>query len=318
MRFYIVDDDPAVRHMLAELIEDEELGTVAGKAADGSAVEADMLALKKADVLLIDLLMPGRDGIETVRSLGGAYTGKIIMLSQVESKDMIAEAYSLGLDYYITKPINRVEVVSVIRKVAERLQLERSIHAIRRSLSGLPGNGPGYADSASAGGSAGPAGRSGPPAADRLLAAGRAHLAELGLIGEAGSADLLDMLRAAAELDRETSFGRDFPALKDIFERAAVTRLGPEAEPAAVQKEVKAAEQRVRRALQQALAHLASLGLTDFGSPVFEAYAAKYFDFTEVRKKMLELEQEAPPSSPKLNIKKFLQVLYYESKPSSP
>lgn len=38
------------------------------------------------------------------------------MVSQVESKELIAEAYSLGVEYYIIKPINRIEVLTVVRK----------------------------------------------------------------------------------------------------------------------------------------------------------------------------------------------------------
>ena len=67
--------------------------------------------------------MPMRDGIETVRHIASTFTGKIIMISQVESKQLIGEAYTLGVEYYITKPLNKIEVVSVVRKVMERIRL---------------------------------------------------------------------------------------------------------------------------------------------------------------------------------------------------
>ncbi|MCZ8512214.1 response regulator [Paenibacillus filicis] len=307
MRFFVADDDRAIRRMLSDLIEDEELGTLAGTADDGDRIDSDLLNVQKVDILMIDLLMPVRDGIETVRSLGGAFPGKIIMLSQVESKEMIAEAYALGVEYYITKPINRLEVLSVIRKVIERLKMERSIDNIRKSLSGLMGETEGLKQ---------PAAPPVPAIREGIKAAGRVHLSQLGMIGEPGSRDLLDMLQAAAEMEREAPFGLDFPLLKDISERAAAARLGPAAEPAALQKEVKASEQRVRRAILQALTHLASLGLTDYNHPVFETYASRFFDFAEVRRRMLELEDpgSAEGASPRINIKKFLQMLYYESR----
>ncbi len=56
------------------------------------------------------------------------------MVSQVESKELIAEAYSLGVEYYIIKPINRIEVLTVVRKVIERIRLEKSIKNIQESL----------------------------------------------------------------------------------------------------------------------------------------------------------------------------------------
>ncbi|UUZ96730.1 DNA-binding domain-containing protein [Paenibacillus sp. P25] len=307
MRFFVVDDDRAIRHMLTDLIEDEELGTVAGTAEDGNRIDGSLLNVQRVDILIIDLLMPQRDGIETIRSLGDSFAGKIIMLSQVESKDMIAEAYALGVEYYITKPINRLEVLSVIRKVIERLRMERSIDNIRRSLSGLaadPGAGPRAVSSSGAAGQ------------ESILTAGRAHLAQMGMIGEPGSRDLLDLLQTVAELESESPFGHDFPLLKDIMERTAARRLGPAADASAVQKEVKASEQRIRRAVLQALTHVASLGLTDYNHPVFEMYASRFFDFTEVRRRMLELEDPGSPegASPRLNIKKFLQMLFEESK----
>ena len=46
------------------------------------------------------------------------------MLSQVESKDLVGKAYEDGVDYYITKPLNRNEIVSVLRNVSEHLRLE--------------------------------------------------------------------------------------------------------------------------------------------------------------------------------------------------
>ncbi|MDA4896221.1 response regulator, partial [Streptomyces sp. MS2A] len=92
---------------LKQIIEDEDLGEVAGEAEDGCDLEGHVLNLQQIDILFVDLLMPLRDGIETVRHLHGVFSGKIIMISQVESKEMIGEAYSLGIEYYIHKPINR-------------------------------------------------------------------------------------------------------------------------------------------------------------------------------------------------------------------
>jgi DNA-binding NarL/FixJ family response regulator len=63
--------------------EQKMLGQVVGEAEDGSKVDAYTLTMKQVDIVIIDLLMPDRDGIETVRELLPSYSGKIIMLSQV-------------------------------------------------------------------------------------------------------------------------------------------------------------------------------------------------------------------------------------------
>jgi two-component system response regulator YcbB len=301
MRFFITDDDPAVRSMLAQIIEDADLGEVCGEAEDGSLIDRDFLEWKQADILLIDLLMPNRDGIETVRQLID-YSGKIVMISQIESKDMIAEAYSLGIEYYITKPINRHEVISVLQKVRERILLQQSIEGIQRSLSVLSGHAPQPK-------------REPVHTEKNMIASARFLLTELGMISENGSKDLLDMMEYLHRWEKEKSGEEKFPSLKEIFLRVASDKLGTEAASQA-QKEVKAAEQRVRRAIYQALTHLASLGLTDYSNPKFESYAATFFDFTEVRKRMQELENnmESGLSSTRINTKKFIFVLYIESK----
>jgi len=302
MRFFIADDDPAIRSMLTQIIEDADLGVVVGEAGDGALVDDHLLAMKKVDILLIDLLMPLRDGIETVRLLKG-FEGKTVMISQIESKEMIAEAYSLGIEYYITKPVNRLEVVSVIHKVRERVLLQKSLSDIQKSLSAL-----GFGSSREK--------REQRAAETDLMASARYLLTELGMIGESGGRDLLDMLAYIHRTERENPYDRSFPSLKEIFYNVALQKVGVFANPADVQKEVKASEQRVRRAINQGLVHLASLGLTDYANPKFETYAAQFFDFTEVRKKMMELEKgaESAYAGARINTKKFIFVLYLEAK----
>ncbi|WP_409341524.1 response regulator [Paenibacillus sp. MBLB4367] len=303
MRFFIVDDDPAIRYMLTQLIEDGDLGVVAGEATDGIYVDNGLLEMKEVDILLIDLLMPIRDGIETVRAVAETFHGKIVMISQVESKEMIGSAYSLGIEYFITKPINRLEVIAVIQRVTERMKLQHSIHEIRRSLAGL-----GIEQDKRRGAH--------PYASKSIVTPGNFLLSELGMIGESGCKDMLDMLEVLYGLEKESPADEGFPPLQRLFELIAVRKLGTGASGDALKKEMKAAEQRVRRAISQALVHLASLGLTDYANAKFENYASRFFDFSEVRKKMIEIESDLDPkqSAVRLNVKKFIQVLYLEAR----
>ena len=91
MNIMLIDDDEAIRMMLQDIIEDYELGTVSQSLP--SAADLTMAQLTSIDILIIDMLMPGIDGIEAVRRLKGGCAGKIIMLSQVENKDMVGKAY---------------------------------------------------------------------------------------------------------------------------------------------------------------------------------------------------------------------------------
>lgn len=304
MFFYIVDDDETVRSMVAQIIEDEDLGEVAGEAEDGSLLDEQMLTLKNIDILFIDFLMPIRDGMKTVRQIKPSFNGKIIMISQVESKELIGEAYSLGIEYFIIKPINRIEMVTVIRKVIERIQLEKSIQDIQKSLNsvlkldklhGLQEKSPDE---------------------KHIRTSSHLLLSELGIATENGSKDLLDILDYLYQYEQNKTFTQGFPSLKETFMNVAQKRLGESVAETEVKREVTASKQRVRRAIYQSLNHLASLGLTDFLNPKFENYASKFFDFTTVRKKMTELQNESSrtTSPARIDTKKFIQVLYFEAK----
>lgn len=301
MNYFIIDDHRAIRAMLTSIIEDEDLGKVVGEAEDGSLVDNGLLSLKKVDVVLIDLLMPIRDGIETVRALADGFPGKFVMISQVEAKDLIGETYSLGVEYYITKPLNRLEIAGILKKVNERVLLEQSIRGIQESLSLFTGRPQSPLVSSSP--------------TKNIMETGRSLISDLGMIGEGGSEDLLRILGFLQNEKQRLGSSYMFPSLKEIFAGISFEKLGEKATEAQIQKEMKASEQRVRRAVYQALIHIASLGLTDYTNPKFEAYSATFFDFSQVRKKMIELEDKSEKASnqSRINMKKFIQALFMEA-----
>lgn len=305
MRFFIVDDDEAIRSMLTEIIEDNDLGEVVGEAENGAAIDGDLLNLKKIDILLTDLLMPLRDGIETVKAITPVFSGPVIMLSQVENKELIAAAYQLGVHYYITKPLNRIEVLSILRKVMEHARMKKTISNIEQNLFALTTGKQGGATVA-------------PPSCSRstLLSSAKYLLAELGMIGESGSKDLLEILDYLHRYEESHPIVHEFPALKEMFSHVAMKKLGlDDTENNEVKKECKALEQRIRRAIFQGLNHLTSLGVTDYSNPKFEEYAPKFFDFTQVRKSMqlLQSEDRLSISNTHINSKKFIKVLFLEA-----
>lgn len=69
--FLIIDDDRACRNMLIQIIESEQFGRVIGAAENG--IEAEQIIIKqKPDIILIDLLMPGIDGVELTQKIKDA------------------------------------------------------------------------------------------------------------------------------------------------------------------------------------------------------------------------------------------------------
>ncbi|MGJ7910783.1 response regulator [Neobacillus sp. LXY-1] len=302
MNFFIVDDTANIRGMLSNIIEEEELGTIVGEAADGAEVDAQTLNKMEVDILIIDLLMPIRDGIETVRAIAPYFQGKIIMISQIESKDMISEAYSIGVEHYITKPINRLEVVSVLKKVSDYRLLEKSLHTIQHSLSILTKSTTKNRKLES----------QQPTKQPSFTSTAKKILFELGMVGKSGEKDLLDLLEQMHQWEMQGNY--EIPNLHVLYELTAKKHLDVSATQQELRKECKAVEQRVRRAIQQVLEHLASLGLTDYANPTFEYYSSKLFDYTQVRMKMHELEGKNTATPSRINIKKFLQALHMEIK----
>ena len=104
MKLYILEDDPTVIAVLEQIIESNDLGTVCGDSADDMpSIEQIMQA--GPDIILMDFLMPHRDGVAPLRQLRAAgCKARCIMISQVSDKDMIAQAYSAGVDFSSASP----------------------------------------------------------------------------------------------------------------------------------------------------------------------------------------------------------------------
>ncbi|MFS0689903.1 response regulator [Sporosarcina sp. 179-K 8C2 HS] len=287
MRYFIVDDDSACRKMLEHVIKEDGLGYVAGEAENGVKALAPILS-SQPDIVLIDFLMPALDGIETMEQLKKqGFQGKFIMISQVVNKEMVGEAYEKGVEFFIHKPINRVEVRSVLTKTKESYQLQQSLQIIRKSLANIDVSGE----------------QTKRQSVSDIV---RFILNDMGIIGEVGSDDIVAIIE---KLMNRQDRSPQLPPLKELYEGVARGM-----EDVDVAKESKAIEQRIRRTIAAAINNLASMGVVDYTSPQFEYYAPRYFDFQDIRLRMKQIESDLPtPSRVKVNIKKFLQVLYIET-----
>ena len=285
MNILLIDDDEAIRMMLQDIIEDYNLGEVVASLPSAAELTNSLLALHHVDILIIDMLMPGIDGIAAVSQIKKDFTGKIIMLSQVESKDLVGKAYEQGVNYYITKPLNRNEIVSIIRNVSEHLRLESFAQNLQSSLASLT-----------------PQSMAAPAPAPSPAQKGTALLQELGIANAPGAQDLLDIINY---LTRHPGMN---PSLKQLFTAVAGER--PATSDAA--REAKAMEQRLRRTIYQAHVHLATLGAVDYTNPRFEEYAPIYFDYSDIRNTMRLIENDEKPSLSQvhINTKKFIFALY--------
>lgn len=114
-RIMLVDDHPMLRRGLSDLLsmEDDLLPVV--QAASGE--EALMLAERhELDLILLDLNMPGMDGIETIRALRAAGVDtRIVIFSVSDDHDDVLEALREGADGYLLKDMEPEELIEQIR-----------------------------------------------------------------------------------------------------------------------------------------------------------------------------------------------------------
>jgi len=119
----IVDDDREIRGLLAQYLEKHEFRTTA--VAEGKEMRR-VLDRSHVDLLVLDLMLPGEDGLSLCRELRGRSQLPIIMLTaRGEDVDRIV-GLELGADDYVAKPFNPRELLGRIKAV-----LRRSAHAPR-------------------------------------------------------------------------------------------------------------------------------------------------------------------------------------------
>src|SRR5258705_13476669 len=110
----IVDDDPALREGLSEALTD--LGHAPQTASTGR--EGLAALSEKVDAVLLDLNMPGMDGIEVLRRIRSQESPPaVVVLTAFASAENTIEAMRLGAFDHLTKPIGRDELISLISRM---------------------------------------------------------------------------------------------------------------------------------------------------------------------------------------------------------
>ena len=117
-KILIVDDEDVVRDFLKCFFENR--GYEVAVAGDG-AKAFELVAVFKPEVVLLDIQMPGMDGLQALKQIKGVYPQvKVIMVTGVGAQAKIEEAKRLGADNYITKPLN---LACLEKDVREKIEL---------------------------------------------------------------------------------------------------------------------------------------------------------------------------------------------------
>ncbi len=253
MRFYVLDDLIKSVKSLTNIIETKNLGEVIGSNTDSEKAVSEILS-KNPDIVIVDLLMPVKDGITVVNEVRAVNPDiSFIMVSQVVDKNMISDAYGAGIEFFITKPNNVIEIENVIKRVIEKRNLESVLKGIK-SVIGTPED----------------AGTPAPvESGDKVMNQIKKIIGSVGMLGESGTKDIINV----CEILRKKAEKYDSKTTLNLYSEG----LG---------EDPKSVKQRIRRAVKRGLTNVAALGIEDYYSDTFNDYAHVLFNFDAVRMEM--------------------------------
>jgi DNA-binding NarL/FixJ family response regulator len=120
IRVLVVDDQELVRSGFALVLDHEDDIEVVGEAGTGTeAVEA--ARARRPDVVLMDIRMPGMDGLEATRHIVAEadWPVKVVILTTFDPDEYVYEALRSGASAFVLKDIPRAELVAAVRTVAD-------------------------------------------------------------------------------------------------------------------------------------------------------------------------------------------------------
>ncbi|MEU0597884.1 response regulator transcription factor [Streptomyces sp. NPDC006393] len=118
IRLLLVDDDPLVRAGLSLMMGGAEDIEIVGEAADGSEVEA-LVERTRPDVVLMDVRMPGVDGLTATERLRGRPDApQIVVLTTFHADEQVLRALRAGAAGFVLKDTPPAEIVEAVRRVA--------------------------------------------------------------------------------------------------------------------------------------------------------------------------------------------------------
>lgn len=119
VRVMIVDDHRIVREGLRQVLADYEGVQVVAEAAHGGEALQALRSGTQVDVVLLDIALPGRDGLEVLRQLQGEFAGlPVLMLSTYPDNQFAVRCIRAGAAGYLNKSADPDDIVAGLRKAA--------------------------------------------------------------------------------------------------------------------------------------------------------------------------------------------------------
>ena len=118
VKVLIADDHPLMIAGVRRVLERDEGIEVVGEARSGAEV-MQLIERRRPELVLLDLRMPGTDGVECIQHIRGEWPEvKVVVLSANEDRRSIDGALSAGASSYIVKSVDAADIASVVRQTA--------------------------------------------------------------------------------------------------------------------------------------------------------------------------------------------------------
>jgi two-component system response regulator YesN len=126
LRIVICDDEDIVRQGLRMMIPWDELGfEIVGEAPDGDS-GFEIIFEKKPDVVITDIRMPGRTGLEMLSDIKSAgISVKSVILTGFSDFEYARKAVSIGVNQFILKPVDEDELIDVLKELRDEIKRDR-------------------------------------------------------------------------------------------------------------------------------------------------------------------------------------------------
>jgi len=133
-RVVIAEDEAIIRLDLKEILESEGYDVVGETGRGDEAVE--LVATQHPDLAILDVKMPGLDGIEAARRITSEYRTAALILTAFSQRNLIEDARDAGVAAYLVKPFQRNELIPAIEVAIARFEEHRAIEDEYARLSG--------------------------------------------------------------------------------------------------------------------------------------------------------------------------------------
>ena len=111
----VIEDDAEINDMLQILLRQNGFQTISAY----SGTEGILVHSKAVDLILLDLMLPGRSGEEIIRELKDKHNVPVIVISAIHDVNKKVDLFALGADDYVTKPFHQEELLA---RIAARLR----------------------------------------------------------------------------------------------------------------------------------------------------------------------------------------------------